>query len=101
MIPAGDYAMSTWVTLKSGKGVAIKLDGVIYRTGTAGGNMIFIENTSDFEMFSSTGKGAVQGMWSGKRLLRKTMRLIEGQAMDIKFMRKAADPARAFYACTR
>jgi rhamnogalacturonan hydrolase len=28
---------------------------------TAGGNMIFIEHTTDFEMFSSTSAGAVQG----------------------------------------
>lgn len=29
--------------------------------GTAGGNMIAIENANDFEFFSSTGKGAIQG----------------------------------------
>lgn len=29
--------------------------------GTDDGNMIFIEHTSDFEMFSSTGAGAIQG----------------------------------------
>lgn len=61
VIPAGDYAMSTWVTLKNGKAVALQLDGVIYRTGSAGGNMIMIRDTQDFEMHSSTGKGAVQG----------------------------------------
>lgn len=62
VIPKGDYAMNTWVTLKNGKGVGIQLDGVIYRTGTAGGNMIMIRDTNDFEFFSSTGKGAIQGM---------------------------------------
>ncbi|KAF2685414.1 glycoside hydrolase family 28 protein [Lentithecium fluviatile CBS 122367] len=62
VIPTGDYAMSTWVTLKNGKKVAIQLDGVIYRTGTANGNMIMVRDTSDFEMFSSTGKGAIQGL---------------------------------------
>ncbi|KAF2646591.1 hypothetical protein P280DRAFT_387301 [Massarina eburnea CBS 473.64] len=61
VIPEGDYAMKTWVTLKNGAAVAIQLDGIIYRTGTEGGNMIMIRDTSDFEMFSSTGKGAVQG----------------------------------------
>lgn len=61
VIPEGDYAMATWVTLQKGSGVAIQLDGVIYRTGTDGGNMIFVGNTDDFELFSSNGKGAVQG----------------------------------------
>jgi rhamnogalacturonan hydrolase len=53
--------MSTWVLLKSGTAVSINLDGVIYRTGTAAGTMIFVEHTTDFEMYSSTSKGAVQG----------------------------------------
>ena len=53
--------MSTWVTLKSGTAVSINLDGIIYRTGTGAGNMIFVEHTTDFEMYSSTSKGAVQG----------------------------------------
>lgn len=60
-IPSGSYGMSTWVTLTGGSAVSIRLDGIIYRTGTDGGNMIFIEHTTDFEMFSSTSAGAVQG----------------------------------------
>lgn len=40
---------------------ALQLDGIITRTGTDGGNMIFIEHGTDFEMFSSTGHGAIQG----------------------------------------
>ncbi|KAH8800026.1 pectin lyase fold/virulence factor [Hyaloscypha sp. PMI_1271] len=60
-IPAGDYGFATWVTLTGGTAVSINLDGIIYRTGTAGGNMIFIEHTTDFEFYSSTSKGAVQG----------------------------------------
>ncbi|KAI9372121.1 RGase A [Aspergillus egyptiacus] len=60
-IPPGDYAMETWVTLSSGSACAIQLDGVIYRTGSDGGNMIMIKHTSDFEFFSSTSKGAFQG----------------------------------------
>ncbi|PBL02564.1 rhamnogalacturonase A [Armillaria gallica] len=79
VIPEGDYAMSTWVTLNGGSAWALQLDGTIYRTGTAGGNMIFIEHTSDFELFSSTSSGAVQGYGykyhvdgslSGPRILR-------------------------------
>ncbi|GAB7360678.1 hypothetical protein MBLNU230_g0557t1 [Neophaeotheca triangularis] len=79
IIPEGDFAMSTWVKLANAKAWALQLDGTIYRTGTGEGNMIIIEHTSDFEMFSSTGKGAMQGYgyeyhqkddFSGPRLLR-------------------------------
>lgn len=78
-IPSGDYAMATWVTLSGGSAWALQLDGTLIRTGTSGGNMIFIEHTSDFELFSSTSKGAIQGNGyvfhkegsiSGPRLLR-------------------------------
>ncbi|KAE8349891.1 RGase A [Aspergillus coremiiformis] len=78
-IPAGDYAMSTWVTLSGGKASAIRLDGIIYRSGTSGGNMFMIQHSSDFEFFSSTSKGAIQGLGyefhksgnlKGPRLLR-------------------------------
>ncbi|KAL1302987.1 hypothetical protein AAFC00_003303 [Neodothiora populina] len=79
VVPAGDYAMSTWATLSGGSNWALQLDGTIYRTGTAGGNMLFIEHTTNFELFSSTSKGAMQGNGyefhkdgsiSGPRLLR-------------------------------
>lgn len=78
-IPSGDYALETWVTLSGGSAWALQLDGILYRTGTASGNMIFIEHASDFELFSSTSKGAVQGYGyvfhkegsiSGPRILR-------------------------------
>jgi hypothetical protein len=42
-IPVGNYAMATWVTLSGGKAWAINMEGVIYRTGTAGGHMIVSE----------------------------------------------------------
>ncbi|KAK3068080.1 hypothetical protein LTR53_014627 [Teratosphaeriaceae sp. CCFEE 6253] len=61
VIPAGDFALGAWVSLSGGKAWALQLDGIIYRTGTAGGNMIMIQHTSDFELFSSTSKGAMQG----------------------------------------
>lgn len=79
VIPSGDYALATWVTLSGGSAWALQLDGIIYRTGTDGGNMIFIEHSTDFELFSSTSKGAVQGNGyvfhaagsiSGPRILR-------------------------------
>lgn len=61
VIPDGDYALSQWVELSGGSAWALQLDGTLYRTGSDDGNMIFIEHTEDFELFSSTGKGAVQG----------------------------------------
>jgi len=113
-IPAGTFAMATWVTLSGGtawasaykeapyfelptnKSVAcityaltplpkrekidsipskpcyirqkltsrsstVNLEGTIVRTGTAGGNMIYIEHSTDFELYSSNGRGAMQG----------------------------------------
>ncbi|KAJ5968674.1 hypothetical protein N7501_004922 [Penicillium viridicatum] len=78
-IPSGDYAFESWVTLSGGKSCAIQLDGILYRTGTDDGNMIMIKHTTDFELFSSTSKGAVQGYGyeyhkegssSGARILR-------------------------------
>lgn len=62
VVPSGDFAIKTWVTFEGGKAWALQLDGTIYRTGTSAGNMLFVRNANDFEMFSSTGKGAIQGM---------------------------------------
>lgn len=60
-VPPGEYGMLTWVSLSGGQGWALQLDGVIYRTGTAGGNMIYIEKSKDVEIYSSTSQGAIQG----------------------------------------
>ncbi|KAM0155045.1 hypothetical protein ACHAQE_006947 [Botrytis cinerea] len=60
-VPPGDYGMSTWITLSGGSAWALKLDGIIYRTGSDDGNMIMIKHTTDFEMYSSTSAGAIQG----------------------------------------
>ncbi|KAL9111528.1 MAG: hypothetical protein Q9227_004016 [Pyrenula ochraceoflavens] len=60
-IPTGNFAMSTWQTLSGGTAWAINLDGIILRTGTAGGHMIIVEKSTDFEFRSTTGKGAMQG----------------------------------------
>ena len=57
----GTFAMATWVTLSGGTAWAINLEGIIVRTGTAGGNMIYIEHSTDFEIYSSRGVGAIQG----------------------------------------
>lgn len=78
-IPPGDYALDTWVRLTGGSSCAINIDGTLYRTGTDGGNMIYIEHTTDFELLSSTSQGAIQafgyefhaeGSTSGPRILR-------------------------------
>ena len=61
VIPAGNYLMTTQVNLSGGVGVAIQWDGIIYRGGLTSGNMIAIGSTTDFEMYSSTSKGAFQG----------------------------------------
>jgi rhamnogalacturonan hydrolase len=61
VVPSGDYAIKTWATFESGKHWALQLDGTIHRTGSAAGNMLFVRNADDFEMFSSNGKGAIQG----------------------------------------
>lgn len=60
-VPPGEYGMSTWASLSGGQGWALQMDGVIYRTGTAGGHMIYIEKAKDVEIYSSTSQGAIQG----------------------------------------
>ena len=47
VIPSGNYALATWVRLSGGSAWAFQLDGIIYRTGAAGGDMIFIEHSDD------------------------------------------------------
>ena len=37
VIPQGNYALASWVTMSGGNAWAIQLDGIISRTGTAGG----------------------------------------------------------------
>jgi rhamnogalacturonan hydrolase len=61
VIPSGSYGLANWVTLDGGSKVSFNLQGTIYRTGTAGGHMIVVENTDDFEFYSSNSKGAIQG----------------------------------------
>lgn len=60
-IPPGNYAMSTWITLSGGSRYAVQIDGIIRRTGTAGGHMIIFSGGSDIEVFSKTSRGAIQG----------------------------------------
>ncbi|KNB01546.1 murein transglycosylase [Fusarium oxysporum f. sp. lycopersici 4287] len=60
-VPEGDYGLGTWVTLTSSKPMSFRLDGIIYRIGTDGGNMFMFKHLEDFEFYSSTSKGAIQG----------------------------------------
>jgi len=53
--------LETFVTLSGGSAWALQIDGIVYRTGTSGSNMIYIEHANDFELFSSHSSGAVQG----------------------------------------
>ncbi|KAF7969537.1 hypothetical protein HWV62_26985 [Athelia sp. TMB] len=74
-VPPGNYDMATWVTLDDGSHWAFQLDGYITRTATTGGHMIVIENALDFEFYSSTSAGTIQGLGyqcrnAGPRLMR-------------------------------
>ncbi|KAL7271771.1 hypothetical protein RUND412_005452 [Rhizina undulata] len=63
LIPEGSYYMSTGVILNATSTWAFQLDGLITLDpdGTFGGNAIVINQATDFEFFSSKGKGAIQG----------------------------------------
>jgi rhamnogalacturonan hydrolase len=54
VIPTGNFAMSTWVNLAGGENWALQLDGLITRTGTAGGNMIMIQNSQKYVFLPSS-----------------------------------------------
>ncbi|KAG6008647.1 hypothetical protein E4U54_008679 [Claviceps lovelessii] len=60
-IPAGEYGLATWVVLDKAKHVALNIDGTIFRAGTARGNMILISDSDDIEVYSASGRGAIQG----------------------------------------
>jgi rhamnogalacturonan hydrolase len=88
VVPSGNYAMSSWVELSGGSGWALQIDGTIYRTGTASGNMFAINSGSDFEMYSSTGKGSIQGNGyifhaQGKRDGARILRLTKIQNFSV------------------
>ncbi|KAL5603873.1 hypothetical protein FOVSG1_006623 [Fusarium oxysporum f. sp. vasinfectum] len=61
VIPDGDYGLGTWLTLSSKTPMSFRLDGTIYRIGTGEGNMLMFKHLQDFEFYSSTSKGAIQG----------------------------------------
>jgi rhamnogalacturonan hydrolase len=61
VIPAGDWGLRTWVSMRGGSGFAVQWDGVVHRSGEGGGNMILVQGSDDVEIFSSNGRGAFQG----------------------------------------
>jgi rhamnogalacturonan hydrolase len=64
-IPEGDYNMKVWAEISGGSSWGIQLDGIIYRgveNGGDSGHMFYIAHADDFEFFSSTSKGAIQGL---------------------------------------
>ncbi|KAK4446313.1 pectin lyase fold/virulence factor [Podospora aff. communis PSN243] len=63
LIPSGSFGLEKWVDLTGGSGVAINVEGIIFRisSGTASGTMISVQSTDDFEFYSANSKGAVQG----------------------------------------
>ncbi|KAI9058602.1 glycoside hydrolase family 28 protein [Trametes sanguinea] len=74
-VPAGNYNMKTWVTLNGGSKWAFRLDGLITRAATTGGNMIAVQNANDFEFYSANSAGGIQGLGyqcrnAGPRLIR-------------------------------
>ncbi|KAI0823445.1 rhamnogalacturonan-hydrolase [Trametes gibbosa] len=74
-VPAGNYNMKTWVILKNGSKWAFRLDGLITRTATTGGNMIVVQGANDFEFYSANSAGGIQGNGyqcrnAGPRLIR-------------------------------
>ncbi|KAH8646097.1 pectin lyase fold/virulence factor [Xylariales sp. PMI_506] len=96
-IPSGNFAMATWVTLSGGNAWGINLEGTILRTGTAGGHMIVIEDSTDFELYSSNGGGAIQGY--GYEFLKngeygpRLIRLISVNQFSIHDIRLVDSPA--------
>lgn len=61
-IPPGTYDMVTCVELKNGQSVAVQLDGIIRRSDAADCSTLFMfRGINDFEFFSGTSKGAIQG----------------------------------------
>ncbi|KAH8649863.1 RGase A [Xylariales sp. PMI_506] len=59
-VPSGTYGMSGQVTIKNSNW-AMQIDGTIERTGTTeSGSMFTITDATNWEIFSYTGKGAIQ-----------------------------------------
>lgn len=50
------------MSLTGGTGVAIQLDGAIFRDGDGGGNMISIDDCDDFEFSVETPKARCKAM---------------------------------------
>lgn len=67
IVPEGNYLLSSTVLLNGGSNWAFQLDGLItvdynaYVSGALSGNALFFQRMKEFEIYSSNGKGAIQG----------------------------------------
>ncbi|KAG9095122.1 hypothetical protein FRC06_010098 [Ceratobasidium sp. 370] len=65
IVPAGNYLLSSTVSLNAGSDWAFQLDGLItldysaYVSGKLAGNAIIFQRMNEFEVYSSNGKGAM------------------------------------------
>ncbi|KAG9120651.1 hypothetical protein FRC07_003787 [Ceratobasidium sp. 392] len=72
IVPAGNYLLSTTVSLNAGSNWAFQLDGLItldyaaYVSGKVAGNALVFQRMNEFEIYSSNGKGAIQGTLRGQ-----------------------------------
>lgn len=66
----GDKIVTTGVVLNAGTKWAFQLDGLITLSedGNFNGNAIVVKRATDFEMYSSNGKGAIQGQGYKQRI---------------------------------
>ncbi|KAJ1302855.1 hypothetical protein OPQ81_003157 [Rhizoctonia solani] len=67
IVPEGNYLLSSTVLLNGGNNWAFQLDGLItvdysaYVSGAVSGNALVFQRMNEFELYSSNGKGAIQG----------------------------------------
>ncbi|KAH7339051.1 putative endo-rhamnogalacturonase F [Rhizoctonia solani] len=67
IVPQGNYLLSSTVLLNGASNWAFQLDGLItvdysaYVSGAVSGNALVFQRMNEFELYSSNGKGAIQG----------------------------------------
>ncbi|KAB5590036.1 endo-rhamnogalacturonase [Ceratobasidium theobromae] len=67
IVPSGNYLLSSTVLLNGASNWAFQLDGLItvdysaYVSGAVSGNALVFQRMNEFEVYSSNGKGAIQG----------------------------------------
>ncbi|CAZ79449.1 unnamed protein product [Tuber melanosporum] len=88
LVPEGEYLITTGVVLNAGTKWAFQLDGLITLSedGRFNGNAIVVKRATDFEMYSSNGKGAIQGQGYRQR--------ISGSSQNARLLRVCSTTAR-------